>query len=141
MLLETWLFFAALFLTAILLFMVVYEAILYTDLECDYVNPVDCCRAANILFYPELFFQGILFFSTGILCLSVISFIMQGASLGWILWHIWQAQQSGVSVLLEPTHIFSKLPYLKRITFFRVGFYLASFFFYLYMLVVSILTE
>jgi protein cornichon len=138
---TSWIFFLAIFLTAVLLFMVVYEAILYTDLECDYINPVDCCRSANMLFYPELTLQAFIFLSTGVLCLSILSFVLQGAFLGWTLYRMRGARLSGISFMLEPTQIFSKLPELKKTTFCKIAFYLFSFFFYLYMLVSSVLAE
>jgi protein cornichon len=136
-----WMYFGAIFITAILLFIAVYEAILYSDLECDYMNPMDCCRSANALFFPYLAFQALIIFMTGLICLSYLSLLIQGSFMAWMVYRIWNAQQSGLSYLLEPTSIFSKLPELKKYTFAKIAFHLFSFFFYLYMLVSSILTD
>ncbi len=39
---EAWLYLFALLLNAVNLFMQVFFTIMYSDLECDYINPIDC---------------------------------------------------------------------------------------------------
>lgn len=138
---EAWIYFTALFCTLILLFIIVYEAIMYSDLECDYINPVDCCRSVNRLFYPHLMLQLWLTFSTGLLTMNVFVLLLQGSMSAFKLHKVWRNRTRGLSCLLEPTDIFPKLRLLKLETFFNLAFYLSSFFIYLYLLVSTILSD
>jgi hypothetical protein len=44
---EAILFLFAVFMAAVLLFAMVYFIIMFSDLECDFINPIDLCNKLN----------------------------------------------------------------------------------------------
>ncbi|KAI7594815.1 hypothetical protein KC343_g17434, partial [Hortaea werneckii] len=50
---EAWLFLLAVLLNAVNLFLQVFFTIMYSDLECDYINPIDLCNRLNMYIVPE----------------------------------------------------------------------------------------
>lgn len=44
-----WLYLTAVFLNAGNLFLQVFFAVMYSDLEADYINPVDLCNKLNMV--------------------------------------------------------------------------------------------
>lgn len=51
---EGWLFLFAVLLSAVLLFTMVFYIIMFSDLECDYINPIDLCNKLNGFTLPEI---------------------------------------------------------------------------------------
>lgn len=47
------LFLLAVLLNAVNLFLQVFFTIMYSDLECDYINPIDLCNRLNTYIVPE----------------------------------------------------------------------------------------
>lgn len=47
------LFLLAVIVNAINLFLQVFFTIMYSDLECDYINPIDLCNRLNMYIVPE----------------------------------------------------------------------------------------
>jgi len=47
------LFLLAVLLNAVNLFLQVFFTIMYSDLECDYINPIDLCNRLNMYIIPE----------------------------------------------------------------------------------------
>lgn len=47
------LFLLAVLLNAVNLFLQVFFTIMYSDLECDYINPIDLCNRLNMYIVPE----------------------------------------------------------------------------------------
>jgi len=41
---EAWLYLFAVLINAVNLFLQVFFTIMYSDLECDYINPIDLCN-------------------------------------------------------------------------------------------------
>jgi len=126
---EIILWILALLLTAGLIFTSVFTLISYTDLECDYVNPVDLTRRVNTLIVPEMAGQALL-----ITCLFLsgnwLEFVVNVPLLCWNVFKIVNR-----SYLLDPTQIFRTLAKQKRISFIKLGFFMVSFFLYLYRMV------
>ena len=54
------LFLFALIADALLLFGAVFFIIMYSDLECDYINPIDLCSKLNQFVLPEFALHGFL---------------------------------------------------------------------------------
>ncbi|KAJ3010177.1 UNVERIFIED_CONTAM: hypothetical protein HDU68_002293 [Siphonaria sp. JEL0065] len=50
---EAWLFLFAVVMAAVLLFTMVFFIIMFSDLECDYINPIDLCNKLNQFVLPE----------------------------------------------------------------------------------------
>jgi formate-dependent nitrite reductase membrane component NrfD len=51
---EAMLFLFSVVVSASLLFAMVYFIIMFSDLECDYVNPIDLCNRLNTFVSPEM---------------------------------------------------------------------------------------
>lgn len=56
------LFLFALVADALLLFAMVFYIILFSDLECDYINPIDLCNKLNQFVVPENSLHALLTF-------------------------------------------------------------------------------
>ncbi|KIW98892.1 uncharacterized protein Z519_00555 [Cladophialophora bantiana CBS 173.52] len=50
---EAWLYLLAVLINAVNLFLQVFFTIMYSDLECDYINPIDLCNRLNTYIVPE----------------------------------------------------------------------------------------
>jgi len=126
---EVFLWILALIFTAGLIFTSVFTLISYTELECDHVNPVDMTRSVNGIIVPEMAVQAlltiILFFS-GNFVESVINLPLLG-------WNIYKTVTR--SYFLDATQIFRTLSKQKRIGFVKLGFFMVTFFLYLYRMV------
>ena len=46
-------FLLAVLINAVNLFLQVFFTIMYSDLECDYINPIDLCNRLNMYIVPE----------------------------------------------------------------------------------------
>ncbi|KAG9052587.1 hypothetical protein FS842_009626 [Serendipita sp. 407] len=55
-----WLFLFSVLLAAVLLFTMVFFIIMFSDLECDYINPIDLCTQLNRFVLPEYIAHGFL---------------------------------------------------------------------------------
>ncbi|GAA5808145.1 hypothetical protein MFLAVUS_001529 [Mucor flavus] len=129
------LFVSAVVLAAILLFLMVFFVIMFSDLECDYINPIDLCNKLNQFVLPEMALQGFvfaMFLVTGhwfpmLLNLPVLAMnvrkVMNNA-------HMYDA-----------TEIFRTLSKHKKESFIKLGFYALSFFYYLYCMIVALIAS
>ncbi|KAK4034869.1 WD40-repeat-containing domain protein [Parachaetomium inaequale] len=59
---EAWLYLFAVIINAVNLFLQVFFTIMYSDLECDYINPIDLCNRLNTYIIPEVAVHGFLTF-------------------------------------------------------------------------------
>ncbi|KAJ1508870.1 hypothetical protein HMI56_007072 [Coelomomyces lativittatus] len=50
---DAWLFLFSVIVSAVLLFAMVFFIIMFSDLECDYINPIDLCQKLNQFILPE----------------------------------------------------------------------------------------
>jgi hypothetical protein len=57
---EAWLYLLAVLINAVNLFLQVFFTIMYSDLECDYINPIDLCNRLNSYVVPEAAVHGFL---------------------------------------------------------------------------------
>ncbi|WFD32277.1 Structural maintenance of chromosomes protein 5 [Malassezia sp. CBS 17886] len=123
---EGWLFLFAIFMTAVLLFVMVFYVIMYSDLESDYVNPIDLCSKLNQFTLPEMAahaFLTTLFLLSGQWMALVINLPLVAYNVNKIV---------NRTYLLDATEIFRTLMSHKKESFAKLGFYLLSFFYYLY---------
>lgn len=123
---EGWLFILSVLVSAGLLFTMVFYIIMFSDLECDYINPIDLCNKINDFILPEIAVHSIL---TLLYLLSgqVIAFLINAPLL---LYNI-NKYRSG-NYLLDATEIFRTLSQYKKESFIKLGFYLMLFFYSLY---------
>jgi len=112
--------------TGSLILLHVYAIVSLGDLESDYLNPIDFCSRLNKFVIPEYAVQGILsvlLLLTGNYLDFLVNFIMLSYN-GYQLY----ARKH----LLDPTTIFNRLSHEKYKGIFKLIFYMATFFLYLY---------
>ncbi|KAI0893602.1 cornichon protein-domain-containing protein [Annulohypoxylon nitens] len=132
---EAWLYLFAVLINAVNLFLQVFFTIMYSDLECDYINPIDLCNRLNTYIIPEAAVQGFLTFL----------FLINGYWMALILnlpllvWNIKKIVDN--THLLDATEIFRKLNVHKKESFIKLGFHLVMFFFYLYSMIVALIKD
>ncbi|KAF9447177.1 cornichon [Macrolepiota fuliginosa MF-IS2] len=117
-----WLFLFAVLMAAGLLFCMVFYIIMFSDLECDYINPIDLCNKLNQFVLPENLahaFLALLFLISG----QWTAFFL---NLPLVLYNADKIRKK--SHMYDATEIFRTLGGHKKETFFKLGFYLLSFF-------------
>lgn len=108
---------------------------MYLDLECDYINPIELCNKLNPYFLPEAVlhaFLASLFLINGywfvfllnlpVLAYNVRKFINKNNT-------------------LDATEIFRTLSKHKKESFLKLGFHIMAFFFYLYRMIMALVSE
>ncbi|KAK0252565.1 ER-derived vesicles protein ERV14 [Friedmanniomyces endolithicus] len=122
-------------LNAVNLFLQVFFTIMYSDLECDYINPIDLCNRLNMYIVPE----------AGVHAFLTILFLVNGYWIPTILnlpLLIWNGKKIFEHThLLDATEIFRKLNAHKKESFVKLGFHLLMFFFYLYSMIVALIRD
>ncbi|OMJ11944.1 ER-derived vesicles protein ERV14 [Smittium culicis] len=106
-----------------------------TDLECDYVNPIDLANTLNAYVMPEM----IIFFVMVFMFLLVGEWLSLFLNLPLVAWNI--SKIAGNRQFYDATEVFRTLPRHKRENFIKVGFYLLSFFYYLYSMIVCLVSD
>ncbi|KAI4250170.1 MAG: hypothetical protein L6R40_000342 [Gallowayella cf. fulva] len=132
---EAWLYLLAVLINAVNLFLQVFFTIMYSDLECDYINPIDLCNRLNTYIVPE---AGVHAFLTALFLINGywIALILNLPLLGYNAKKIFDNQH-----LLDATEIFRKLNVHKKESFIKLGFHLIMFFFYLYSMIVALIRD
>jgi len=135
---EAWLYLFAVLVNAGNLFIQVFFTIMYSDLECDYINPMDLTDKLNKWVWPEAWLHwglSILFF------LSLFSghWLALLLNLPLALFNVNKALNK--NMYLDTTEIFRKLNIHKRESFIKLGFHLVMFFFYLYSMIVALIKD
>ncbi|KAK3116701.1 COPII-coated vesicle protein [Teratosphaeriaceae sp. CCFEE 6253] len=152
--LEAWLYLLAVLLNAVNLFLQVFFTIMYSDLECDYINPIDLCNRLNMYIVPE----------AGVHAFLTFLFLINGywiavlLNLPLLAWNGKKYVQPPINAetlaggrarrkifenqhLLDATEIFRKLNAHKKESFIKLGFHLLMFFFYLYSMIVALIRD
>ena len=108
------------------------QIITLTDLECDYINSIECCSKLNFWTWPKLIFQLVIHFLLlvhGKWLLSLINTLIT-------VWYIVQAINvpKGNFGIYDPTEIQNGQQYKKhmRECIIQIGVYLLLFFVYLF---------
>ncbi|KAF9012478.1 cornichon [Cyathus striatus] len=130
-----WLFLFAVLWSAVLLFGMVFFVIMFSDLESDYINPIDLCNKLNQFVIPEYAAHALL----------PLLFLISGQ---------WTALLFNIPLLAyninkvikknhmyDATEIFRTLGGHQKESYFKLGFYLLSFFYYLYRMIVALIAE
>jgi hypothetical protein len=138
---------------------------MYSDLECDYINPIDLCNRLNMYIVPEAgvhAFLTVLFLINGywvplILNLPLLAWnakkyvylstrnLHTDLKKRWIPSSRWKYANNVFyrifenQHLLDATEIFRKLNVHKKESFIKLGFHLLMFFFYLYSMIVALI--
>ncbi|KAI9228556.1 MAG: cornichon [Piptocephalis tieghemiana] len=133
--LEAVLFLLAVLIAAALLFGMVFYIIMFSDLECDYINPIDLCNKLNAFILPEYAIQTlllVLFLLTG----SWTAMFLNLPVVGWNFHKL-----SNKRHIYDPTDIFRTLGAHKTESFVKLGFYLICFFYYLYRMILGLIAD
>jgi hypothetical protein len=135
MLSEEVLLMLCLLLTSLLLFLSVYFMITLSDLESDYINSLDCSARLNVWTMPRL----VLMVVHSLLLLVNQSWLVFLLSLPFTLWLVYSKVKvkQGDSGLYDPTviHIRENLRGGIKQSLAYMGYHMASFFIYMWMLV------
>jgi len=132
---EAWLYLLAVLINAVNLFLQVFFTIMYSDLECDYINPIDLCNRLNTYIVPEAAvhaFLTILFLVNG----YWVSILINVPLVAWNAKKILDNTH-----LLDATEIFRTLNKHKQESFVKLAFHLILFFFYLYNMIVALIRD
>ncbi|KIS68884.1 putative COPII component [Mycosarcoma maydis] len=132
---EGWLFLLSVLLSAVLLFTMVFFIIMFSDLECDYINPIDLCNKLNQFILPEMAAHAVL----------TLFFLLSGQWLAFLLnaplvaFNVNKVMNKNHT--LDATEIFRTLSQHKKVCFIKLGFYLVSFFYYLYRMILALIAD
>ncbi|KAK6528978.1 COPII-coated vesicle protein [Orbilia ellipsospora] len=132
---ESWLYLLAVLLNAVNLFLQVFFTIMYSDLECDYINPIDLCNRLNSYIIPEAAVHGfltVLFLINGYWVALILNLPLLAFNVKKVLDN---------AHLLDATEIFRTLNKHKKESFIKLGFHLVMFFFYLYSMIVALIRD
>lgn len=132
---EAWLYILAVVVNAVNLFLQVFFTIMYSDLECDYINPIELCNKLNKYIVPEACIQGaltLLFLING----QWFSFLLNLPILAYDANKIYNK-----NYLLDATEIFRTLSKHKKESFIKLGFHLLMFFYYLYRMIAALIAD
>ncbi|TIB71143.1 cornichon [Wallemia mellicola] len=123
--LEAWLYLFSVLASAGLLFTMVFflQIIMFSDLECDYINPIDLCNKLNNFVLPEAAFHGFLTILF-LICGQWLTFIINAPLLGFNI-----RKTINNNNFYDATEIFRTLSVHKKESFLKLAFYLISFFF------------
>ncbi|CAN6671829.1 ER-derived vesicles protein Erv14p [Trichomonascus vanleenenianus] len=132
---EAWLYLFAVLVNAVNLFLQVFFSIMYSDLEVDYINPIDLCNRLNNYILPEM---GLHAFLTSLFLVNGywFSFLL---NLPLLAYNALRIQNK--TYLLDATEIFRTLGKHKKESFIKLGFYLVVFFFYLYSMIAALVAD
>lgn len=108
---------------------------MYSDLESDYINPIDLCTKLNQFTLPEMCAHGFL----TVLFLLNGQWIALAINLPLLAYNVHKFMNK--TYLLDATEIFRTLMTHKKESFLKLGFYLLTFFFYLYRMIMALVAE
>lgn len=129
------LFILAVLLCAIMLFLTIFIVIMFSDLECDYINPIDCCNRLNQFVLPEIGLQTflfVIFLFTGHWFTMFINLPITAYNIKKVTDH---------AHMYDATEIFRTLSKHKKESFIKLGFYAVCFFYYVYRMVVALVSD
>eukprot|EP00158_Paraphelidium_tribonemae_P000343 Partr_v1_DN21648_c0_g1_i2_m17733 putative cornichon homolog len=109
------------------------KIIMFSDLECDFINPIDLCNKLNKLVLPEVALHAslTLIFLLGMQWSAIL------LNLPLVIYNGWKI--SGKKHIFDATDIYRTLSTHKKEAFIKLGFYMLSFFFYLYRMILALL--
>ncbi|CAM1297219.1 CNIH1 (predicted) [Pycnogonum litorale] len=131
----------ALILTAFLIFFAVFHIIAFDELKTDYKNPIDQCNSLNPLVLPEYVLHScytVLFLFAG----EWITVILNLPMLAYNINRYKNRPVMSQPGLYDPTSIMNadELSRAMREGWAKLGFYILSFFFYLYGMITSLIS-
>ncbi|GMM30870.1 cornichon family protein [Martiniozyma asiatica (nom. inval.)] len=132
---EIFIFVLAVIINALCLFSEVYFTISYSDLECDYINPIELCKKLNKFIVPKAAVHA---------TLSVL-FLLHGYWFVFLLNLPLLAYNADKiykkAHLLDATEIFRTLGGNKKESIIKLVFFLFLFFYYLYRMIAALIND
>lgn len=132
--LEAWIFLLAGLVAIILMFAMIFFSILFADMEWDFVNPIDLCNQLNQYVFSEAIIHAFLTFIM-IIPMTWSAILLNLPLLAWNAYKFHTQQ-----LYYDSTEVFRMLKKHKIECFVKLGFYLLSFFFYLYRMIYALMT-
>ncbi|KAF8622717.1 hypothetical protein AX15_006808 [Amanita polypyramis BW_CC] len=130
-----WLYLFAILWSAVLLFGTVFFIVMFSDLESDYINPIDLCNKLNQFVLPEYAAHAFL----------SLCFLLSGQWFTLLLNAPLLAYNANKVInkshMYDATEIFRTLERDKKEIFVKLGFYLFSFFYYLYCMIAALVAD
>ncbi len=134
MVLDAWVYLLAAIGAIILMFAMIFFSILFADMEWDFVNPIDLCEQLNQYVLVEAAVHAGISF----LLLVPMSWFLFIWNLPLLCWNGNKIKDN--KMYYDSTEIFRLLKQHKAECYIKLGFYLFSFFFYLYRMIFSLVT-
>ncbi|KAL0073335.1 er-derived vesicles protein erv14 [Phycomyces blakesleeanus] len=128
---QVLLFVIASVFSIMMLFLSIFYVIMFTDLECDYINPFDLCRKLNKFIIPEMAIHAAMF-SLFVLNGSWIAVLIH---LPMFIFHAKKVYKN--DYLFDATEIFRTMWAHKKEYFIKIAFYAFCFFYFLYRMIVE----
>ena len=132
--LEVVIFSLSLVGVGVLLFIQLYALIMYSDLESDYIGPIDLCERLDVWVVPEYGLQALI---TGLMLLGGhwLPLVVNGALTAY---HYWKWREG--LWRFDATEIFRQLSARKYESIGKIVFYLLLFFYYLYRMILAFIS-
>lgn len=108
---------------------------MYSDLSCDYINPIDLCNKLNPYILPEIAVHSL----TTFLLLISGNWLSLMFNLPIVAWNAKKVMDKNTT--LDATEIFRTVSKHQRESFFKLGAYLVLFFWYLFKLISTLIAE
>jgi protein cornichon len=114
---------------------------MFSDLECDYINPIDLCSKLNHFVLPDMILHGLI----TLLLLLFGNWIDFFVNLPIAAWNVHKyrilTRILGQKYRFDATEIFRTIGAQKRESFVKLGFYLVCFFLFLYRMIESLVSQ
>ncbi|CAO3648176.1 unnamed protein product [Mucor hiemalis] len=104
--------------------------IMFSDLECDYINPIDLCNKLNQFVLPEMEHMPSCSSCSSLMEVGCLYFLIYP----WLLITVMNNRH-----MYDATEIFRTLSQHKKECFIKLGFYLICFFYFLYRMIVALI--
>ncbi|KAI8875845.1 cornichon [Backusella circina FSU 941] len=108
---------------------------MFSDLECDYINPIDLCNKLNQFVLPEMGLQAFVF----VMFLVTGHWFSMLLNLPIFVFNVRKVMDN--AHMYDATEIFRTLSKHKKESFIKVGFYALCFFYYLYRMIVALINS
>eukprot|EP00162_Nutomonas_longa_P024470 comp8747_c0_seq1/m.9736 comp8747_c0_seq1/g.9736 ORF comp8747_c0_seq1/g.9736 comp8747_c0_seq1/m.9736 type:complete len:139 (-) comp8747_c0_seq1:31-447(-) len=130
---EQWLWAATFLLGASLMFIMVYFIISFSDMEQDYLNPIDFVKRLNKLILPEF----VIHWFTTVFLLIHGHWITTLLNLPLAIYHAKKFMSQ--RFLLDSTTVITQAPIHKKECYYKLGFYLGTFFLYMFRMIYALI--
>lgn len=132
---EVFIFVFAVVINAVCLFSEVYFTISFSDLECDYINPIELCKKLNKFIAPKAYLHA---FISALLLLHGYWFVFL-LNLPLLVFNGDKIYKK--AHLLDATEIFRTLSANKKESICKLVFFLLMFFYYLYRMIAALISD